>query len=105
MTGPPPPQKLCPSCGTTGPEDANLCSKCGYSFHAGPYSQPPGPPQPGYRSSPHWQPNYPREGQDNRANPTADGLAIASLVLGILALPSFCIWCVSGPFALAGLIL
>ncbi len=33
------------------------------------------------------------------------GLAIASMVLGILALVTFCLWIVCGPLAIAGLIL
>jgi hypothetical protein len=92
--------------------DANVCSNCGYNFNTGPYSQPPSPggysapPAPG--QSPYgqgsYQANYPRGGYDETSTGMADGMAIAGLVLGILSLPMFCIWCLGIPCAVLGLI-
>ena len=37
--------------------------------------------------------------------PPSSGLAIASLVLGILSIPPFCLWCVSLPLAVTAIVL
>jgi hypothetical protein len=98
MAGPPQPDKLCPSCGTRVPGVANLCSTCGYNFNTGPFSQPPGSPmgyagRPAY-GDPNWQANYPRQGYGPGPleGNGKEGLAVASLVLGILSVLLFCFW-------------
>lgn len=73
----------CPNCGTTNPDGASFCSVCNTSFD----TLPPGPLQPD---------------QTVPAQPQTSGLAIASLVLGIISL----ILCFLGIFpAIIGLIL
>lgn len=118
MAGPPQPDKLCPSCGQLAAADANVCSNCGYNFNTGPFAKPPAgdfgayppppgvPPQPGIppQGAPNWQANYPRGGYDQQSTGAADGMAIASLVLGIISLPLFCIWCLGLPCGLLAII-
>lgn len=105
MTGQPGPAsgKLCPSCGTSVPVDSNICLQCGYNFNAGPYAQPPRPVAgPGY-AQPNWQANYPRQGYDQPSS-SADGMAIAGLVLGILALPGVCLCYLNVPLSILAFI-
>jgi hypothetical protein len=121
MSDTPPQQKLCPSCGTSVIIDANVCSKCGYNFNSGAYSQPPAPahynpaPRPGQYGA-YGPPNqgsyggynqgsYIRPGYDEGNTGVADALAIASLILGILSIPAFCIWFIALPAAGLGVIL
>jgi hypothetical protein len=113
MAGPPPPQKLCPSCGTSVNADSNVCSNCGYNFNTGPYTQPPSPGGYGTYSSPtgggptgysQAQANYPRDGYAESSTGTADGMGIASLVLGILSIPLMCVCYTGVPFAILALI-
>jgi uncharacterized membrane protein YvlD (DUF360 family) len=101
--------KLCPSCGTSNPTDANLCYKCGYSYHSGPYSQPPRPNQQSSTyANPHWQQpqqsNYYRAG-DGFNTSGVDAMAIVSLVLGIISIVGSCVYCVALPLAVVGLVL
>lgn len=100
----PPPQKLCPSCGTSVPVDANICSTCGYNFNTGPYSQPP---PPAGQPNPNWNPGYQAAGYPRYGDAPAtgrEGLAIASLVLGIVSLALFCIWYLAIPCAILAII-
>jgi hypothetical protein len=92
--------------------DANVCSQCGYNFNAGPYSRPPqagqpfqpGVPQPGQYGT-YNQANYVRPGYEQQNTGTADALAITSLILGILSLPAFCLWCAAIPLGGLAIIL
>ena len=60
--------KFCPQCGATAPQDANVCPMCGHLFAV-------------------TQPAIP-------GDPTKNGFAVASLVLGILGLISFAACCI-----------
>lgn len=106
MSGPIPPQKLCPSCGANQSEDANICSQCGYNFNLGPYAQPPGQSPPGSEgANPNWH-AYPRYGYDQQVgSASSDGFAIAGLVLGILSLPLMCVCYLSIPAGILALIM
>jgi hypothetical protein len=98
------PQKLCPSCGTSVSAEANVCSTCGYDFNSGPFSRPPPPAQ----ANPNWNPGYqsaayPR-GYGDQQTTGKEGLAIASLVLGIISLALFCVWYLAIPCAILAII-
>ena len=60
-------------------------------------------PPPG-GAAPNWQANYPRGGYAE-STPSADGLAIASLVVGILSLLGFCVCYVAVPGGVLALVL
>lgn len=96
----PPQNKLCPSCGSSMPIAANLCSHCGFNFNAA--AQHP------YGANPNWNPpgfgGYYRPGQSGSYGAGKEGFAIASLVLGILSLPLFCFWCLGIPCGVLAII-
>jgi hypothetical protein len=66
---------------------------------------PPGTPGASGYANPNWRANYPRSGYEQQGNVAADGLAIASLVLGILSLPLFCICFLGIPCGMLALVL
>jgi len=55
--------------------------------------------------APYAQSNYARPGYDDQPSGAADGLAIASLVFGVLSLPLFCAWCLAIPAGVVALAL
>lgn len=63
------PTKRCPSCGQTVPTDALICPFCNYDFRTGQRYYPPAPY--GYGPPP---------------QPQTNGLAVTSMILGILGL-------------------
>lgn len=73
------------------PQDAAVCMRCGFQFNS-PFQNPPTPQ---YASYPHPQ---------SQPQTSTPGLAIASLVLGIVALLSICGWFVSAPCAVLAVI-
>ena len=76
---------ICPRCGAQNYDGAYSCANCNTPFAVTPV----------YVSNPAYT-GAPVPGR---------GLGIASMVLGILSLVLFCIWFISGPFAVIGLIL
>jgi len=82
------------------PVDANVCSRCGYNFNTGPFAAPPSP----YASPRPPQSNYARPDYDAEPSSAADALGIASLIVGILAMPTVCLWCIAIPAGILALI-
>ena len=90
LTGVPPSNKTCPSCGRTVVGDARLCPYCGQDFGAGQTAPDPGPPPPqpvapvppppGATFTP---PAVQYRAPQAVAAPPTNGYAIASLVCGI----------------------
>ncbi len=87
---------FCFKCGSTMPDDSKVCPQCATPVENAPAPPPPAaaaPPQPvsPWLNVPPAQPQYPQgqyspaQGQPY-AQPTTDGQAVASLVLGIVAL-------------------
>ncbi len=96
----------CTNCGNYNSEDAKNCTSCGSPMNAGPSAQQessasgyqPYNPQPSYNQSYNPSPIY---------SPTeipGKGAGIASLILGILSLVFFCLYYVSIPAGIAGII-
>lgn len=77
------------------PIAANLCSHCGFNFNAA-AQHPSG-------ANPNWAPpgygGYYRPATGGGYGTGREGFAIASLVLGIIAVITFCSWCIALPCA------
>lgn len=90
---------ICPNCGNQVPDNMPFCDRCGARMPA-PAPQPPySAPQPTYGAP--QPPVYP----PMPVKIPGKGQGIASMVLGIVALVLFCIWYISIPCAVVGLIL
>jgi len=78
---------LCSTCGTVAAEGVHFCPRCGASMTAPVDFTPPStetpsaapPPPPPYGAAPYQQPYAP-----GRPVPATNGMAVASLVLGII---------------------
>ena len=108
---------FCTKCGNNNPDGAFCCTSCG-----APLNQPQAPQQPAYQApeqpvyqapeQPVYQapeqPAYQAQPMYNApVNPPvpAKGMAITSMVLGIVSLALFCLWYLALPCAIVGLIL
>lgn len=100
---------FCTKCGANNPDGAFCCTSCG-----SPLNQPQAPQQPVYQAP--QQPVYQAPQQPvYQAQPVyndpmkpvipAKGLAITSMVLGIVSLALFCLWYLALPCAIVGVIL
>lgn len=89
---------ICPNCGNQVPDSMPFCDRCGARMPA-PAPQSYAPPQPvqPYPQPPVYAPVP--------AKVPGKGQGIASMVLGIIALALFCVWYISIPCAVVGLIL
>lgn len=97
---------FCTNCGANIPDDSNVCANCGVPVVQQPNFQQPEPAQPVYQQPAPVQPVYqqPNPVQQTPVVP-GKGMAVASLVLGIVSLVMFCIWYITLPCGIVGLIL
>lgn len=83
---------FCQKCGTQIADGQSFCTNCGAPMGAQTPAQPAQPVQPAYNYAP------------AQVVP-GKGLGVAGMVLGIIALVLFCIWYISLPCAIIGVIL
>lgn len=102
MSGVPQSTKLCPACGAIQPYDASGCSRCGFNFDATRHTAPPPSQQPAGFADPNWTGSHPRY-YDQRSGQN-EGLAIASLIVGIVSIPALCVCYAGVPLAIVGVI-
>lgn len=89
---------FCPKCGNQNDDNARFCAACGAVFDNA-AQQPQQPQQPQYQ-----MPQQPMYANMQPVVP-GKGLAVASMVLGIIGLVLFCIWYIGIPCSIIGLIL
>ncbi len=102
---------FCTKCGNNNPDGAFCCTSCGAPLNQPTYQAPEqpvyqAPEQPVYQAPE--QPAYQAQPMYNAPmNPPvpAKGMAITSMVLGIVSLALFCLWYLALPCAIVGLIL
>lgn len=104
---------FCTNCGANIPDDSNVCANCGVPVVQQPNFQQPEPAQPAYQQPQPAQPAY-QQPQPVYQQPApvqqapvvpGKGMAVTSMVLGIVALALFCMWYISLPCGIVGLAL
>lgn len=97
---------FCTKCGNNNPDGAFCCTSCGAPLNQP--QAPAAPVQPTYQAPQAPQQPYPAQPMYNAPmQPTVPGkgMAITSMVLGIVSLALFCVWYLALPCAIVGLIL
>ena len=105
--------KNCSNCGAELMDEAKFCGKCGTAQAEQPaYQQPayqqPTYQQPTYQQPAYQQPAYQQPAYQQPAQPAivpGNGMAIASMVLGIVSLVLFCVWYLAIPCGIVGAVL
>lgn len=107
---------FCANCGANIPDNSRVCTNCGVpvnqqdGFQPDSFQQPvvgqpayqqPAPVQPVYQQPTPVQPVY----QQPAPSVPGKGMAVTSMVLGIVALALFCIWYLALPCGIVGLAL
>lgn len=92
---------ICKNCGTNNEEGVAYCAGCGAAMEVG-YQSPVSYQQPTYQQPAYQQPVY-----QQPAAPVVPGkgMSITAMVLGIISLVFCCVWYISIPCAIVGLIL
>ena len=97
---------LCSNCGANIPDDSKACSYCGVPVNQQQpqFQQPEQQAQPAYQQPVYQSPAFSQPVPHMTEMP-GKGMGVASLVLGIVSLVMFCIWYLSLPCGIVGLIL
>lgn len=97
---------FCSNCGANIPDDSKACSYCGVPVNQQQpqFQQPEQQVQPAYQQPAYQSPAFSQPVPRMTEMP-GKGMGVASLVLGIVSLVMFCIWYLSLPCGIVGLIL
>lgn len=87
---------ICKNCGTNNEEGVAYCAGCGAAMEVG-YQSPVSYQQPAYQQPVYQQPAAPVV--------PGKGMSITAMILGIVSLVFCCVWYISIPCAIVGLIL
>ena len=101
---------ICKNCGTNNEEGVAYCAGCGAAMEVG-YQSPVSYQQPvqqsAYQQPTYQQPAYQQPVYQQPAAPVVPGkgMSITAMILGIVSLVFCCVWYISIPCAIVGLIL